>query len=103
MRQRLPRLLKNGNRHLPAYRRELIEEDLKGITLFNVVEQILDRHARTGEHRRAALDFRINGHNNALVHVAAPWLLNGIVYRRDGNSESSFNDSNQMAIQSATL
>ena len=103
MRQRLPRLLKNGNRLLPAYRRELIEEDLKGITLFNVIEQILDWHARTGEHRRAALDLRINGHNNALVHVATPWLLSAIVYRRDRTSESFFNDSNRIAIQSAIL
>ena len=69
MRQRLSSLFEDGNRHFTAHRGELIQEDFQGVAFFKVVEQILYRHSRTGEHRRAALNLWVNNYDDWLVHL----------------------------------
>src|SRR5436190_13605286 len=40
--------------------REILEEFVNGISPFEIIDQILDRNARTGKTRRAAHDLRID-------------------------------------------
>lgn len=57
----LARLLKNGNGDLPLHAGEVLEELIKGITAFKVVEQILDWYASAKKQARPPpLNLRID-------------------------------------------
>ena len=68
MRERLSGLFENSNGHFATHGRKLIQKDLEGVPLLKIVEEILYRHSRTGEHWRTALDLRAN-HHDRLVHL----------------------------------
>ena len=57
--------LDDGDDLRAAYAREAFAELIDGLTTFQSVDEILQWHTRSGEHRGAAHDFRV-GMNDAL-------------------------------------
>jgi len=53
------RNLERSNDLLTAHGRERVKEVVNGITGFEVVYEVLDWHACTGEYGNAAQDFRV--------------------------------------------
>ena len=54
-------MLKNRDGQFPAHGRKVIEEDIDGVPRFKMVEKRLDRHSRSDEDGRSAVDLGING------------------------------------------
>ncbi len=67
MRKRFACPFQDSNRHFAAHRGKLVEKNFKRVTFFEKVEEVLNRHARSGKDRRAALNFWIN-RNKRLLH-----------------------------------
>ena len=63
----LARLLENSNGNFPFDAGEILEELIEGVPAFEAVEQILHRHSSAGEHRRTALNLRID-RDDSVVH-----------------------------------
>jgi hypothetical protein len=68
----LASLFKDGDGELAADGWKLIQEDLQGVAFFEIVEEVLDGYPRTGEHRCAALNVRIND-DEGRVHGLLPF------------------------------
>lgn len=60
-RQRCTGFFEHGDGLFPGDGREVIEKDFQRVTRFEMVEQRLDRNARPGEDRRAAVDLGVDG------------------------------------------
>ena len=77
--QRSAREVERRDRLVALHGWELAEKLVQGFAAFEVVEQRLDRHARTDKHRRAPEDVRVTvhdvawpGHAGRSIHAQQP-------------------------------
>ena len=53
-------LFENGDGHMAAYGRELLQEDFQGIAFLKIVEEVLDRHTSARKDGSTALDVGVD-------------------------------------------
>jgi hypothetical protein len=79
-RYRRARLLENGDCYVPLHSRKIGQKLVKGITRFEIVEQIFHGHASATEHWHAPLNLGINGDYRSF-HIEASTFDSHIIRR----------------------